>query len=99
MAERYGWINRAIPDAELDTFVGNFVSRVLSFDRKALQTARSIINHAGLSVSAALKATQDTPSPDLRMGRCERAASETARARDRAVGDFVLNLSHYLGSL
>jgi hypothetical protein len=29
-AERYGWINRAIPDAELDGFVANFVRRILS---------------------------------------------------------------------
>ena len=35
-AERYGWINRAISDAELDAFTANFVGRVLSFDRQAL---------------------------------------------------------------
>jgi enoyl-CoA hydratase/carnithine racemase len=29
-AERYGWINRAIPDTDLDAFVGNFVRRVVS---------------------------------------------------------------------
>ena len=33
-AERYGWINRAIPDAELDSFVANFVRRVLSKARE-----------------------------------------------------------------
>jgi hypothetical protein len=34
MAERYGWINRAIPEAELDSFVANFVSRILSKARE-----------------------------------------------------------------
>ncbi|HEX4785096.1 MAG TPA: enoyl-CoA hydratase/isomerase family protein [Candidatus Sulfotelmatobacter sp.] len=33
MAERYGWINRAIPDAQIDGFVANFVRRILSFDK------------------------------------------------------------------
>src|SRR5207237_1191150 len=35
-AERYGWINRAIPDAELDGFAANFVRRILSLERQAL---------------------------------------------------------------
>src|SRR5690348_6539086 len=30
-AERYGWINRAVPDADLDGFVAGFVRRVLAF--------------------------------------------------------------------
>jgi hypothetical protein len=58
-AERYGWINRAVADAELDAFVANFVARVLSFDRQALQTAKSIINHTGLPDPDALQSTQD----------------------------------------
>jgi enoyl-CoA hydratase/carnithine racemase len=58
-AERYGWINRAIADAELDAFVADFVDRVLSFDRQVLRTAKSIINHTGLPDPAALQSTQD----------------------------------------
>src|SRR5580658_6148513 len=30
-AERYGWINRSIPEAELDAFVAHYVRRILSF--------------------------------------------------------------------
>jgi enoyl-CoA hydratase/carnithine racemase len=33
-AERYGWINRAIPDAELDNFVDRFARRLHSLKRK-----------------------------------------------------------------
>src|SRR5271167_275152 len=58
-AERYGWINRAIPDAELDAFVANFVRRVVSFDKQALTAAKSIINATGLPDPAQLQATQD----------------------------------------
>ena len=38
-AERYGWINRAIPDAELDDFVDRFARRIASFEKKALAEA------------------------------------------------------------
>src|SRR5246127_4403898 len=46
-AERYGWINRAIPEAELDGYVGNFVRRILSFDKQVLSTAKATINQFG----------------------------------------------------
>src|SRR5277367_6303835 len=58
-AERYGWINRAIPDAALDGFVANFVRRVRSFDKQALSTAKAIINKSGLPDPVALQSTQD----------------------------------------
>src|SRR5246127_318907 len=58
MAERYGWINRAIPDAELDGFVGNFVKRVLSFDKQALSTTKGILNKTGLPDETQLQTTQ-----------------------------------------
>ncbi|WP_199800708.1 enoyl-CoA hydratase/isomerase family protein [Streptomyces marianii] len=43
-AERYGWVNRALPDAELDAFVDGFASRIARFDQNALSTAKDIIN-------------------------------------------------------
>lgn len=40
-AERYGWINRTIPDAELDDFVDKFARRIASFlKRKHSQKQR-----------------------------------------------------------
>ena len=32
-AERYGWVNRALPDAELDAFVARVARRIASFPR------------------------------------------------------------------
>jgi enoyl-CoA hydratase/carnithine racemase len=58
-AERYGWINRAIPDAEFDSFVANYVRRILSFDKEVLTTAKKTINQHGLPDPDQLQATQD----------------------------------------
>jgi len=44
-AERYGWINRAIPDAELDDFVDRFARRIASFEKKALTGAKRLVGH------------------------------------------------------
>jgi enoyl-CoA hydratase/carnithine racemase len=43
-AERYGWINRSVPDAELDAFTERFATRVATFDWLATKTAKEILN-------------------------------------------------------
>jgi enoyl-CoA hydratase/carnithine racemase len=98
-AERYGWINRAVADAELDAFVANFVARVLSFDRQALQTAKSIINHTGLPDPDALQSTQDI---FFQTFSWEGAKERAPKLRERGIGqmgDFELHLGHHVGSL
>src|SRR3979490_1549397 len=47
-AERYGYVNRALPDAELDNFVDALARRIASFDRGALAAAKSLINQVSL---------------------------------------------------
>ena len=90
-AERYGWINRAIPDTELDGFVANFVGRVLSFDGQALHTAKSIINLSGLPNSAALQSTQDIFFQSFTWEGAKVCRSCASAASDR-LEDFELNL-------
>jgi len=46
-AERYGWVNRSIPDADLDGFVERFAARVAGFDRRLIAAAKEIINQRG----------------------------------------------------
>ena len=50
-AERYGYINRALPDAELDDFVDALARRIASFDRRAIAAAKNLINQVSLSSS------------------------------------------------
>src|SRR5260370_33657497 len=48
-AERYGWVNRSIPDAELDAFVDDFARRIASFEKRPLELAKKLVN-AGVGV-------------------------------------------------
>ena len=98
-AERYGWINRAIPEAELGDFVDRFVRRVVSFDGQALSTAKAIINQCGLPDPAQLQQTQDTffttfgwPGAIERMPKLRERGIGTA-------GEFELNLGDHIGNL
>jgi enoyl-CoA hydratase/carnithine racemase len=47
-AERYGYVNRALPDAEMDGFVDVLARRIASFDRRSIAAAKSLINQVSL---------------------------------------------------
>src|SRR5580765_3716777 len=47
-AERYGYVNRALPDAELDAFVDALARRIASFDQRAIAAAKSLVNDVSL---------------------------------------------------
>jgi len=47
-AERYGYVNRALPDKELDAFVDELARRIASFDGRAVSAAKRLINQVSL---------------------------------------------------
>ena len=47
-AERYGYVNRSLPDSELDGFVDVLARRIASFDRRPIAAAKSLINRVSL---------------------------------------------------
>jgi enoyl-CoA hydratase/carnithine racemase len=50
-AERYGYVNRSLPDSELDGFVDTLARRIASFDRRALIAAKNLVNQVSLPSS------------------------------------------------
>jgi enoyl-CoA hydratase/carnithine racemase len=47
-AGRYGYVDRSLPDAELDGFVDAVARRVASFDRRAIAAAKNLVNQPSL---------------------------------------------------
>lgn len=98
LAERYGFVTRTIDDAELDGFVDGLASRLASFDKPALTTAKAQINRASLP-----------PDADLRAAYAEYAASlgwpefQARRPRvrrliaEKGVEEVERHLGHYIG--
>jgi len=43
-AAQYGWINRAVPDADFESFVDRFAHRVAGWDKAALSMAKKLTN-------------------------------------------------------
>ena len=55
-AERYGWINRALPDAELDDFVAQLARRIASFPADAVRATKQVLNELTLPAADAFRA-------------------------------------------
>jgi enoyl-CoA hydratase/carnithine racemase len=43
-AEAYGYVNRALPDAELDAFVDALANRIARFDKWAIGSTKRLVN-------------------------------------------------------
>src|SRR5215469_4560159 len=52
LAELYGYVNRALPDAELDAFVDALARRIASFDKQAIAETKRLVDIASLPPNA-----------------------------------------------
>jgi enoyl-CoA hydratase/carnithine racemase len=59
-AERYGVVNQAVPDAELDAFVARLAGRLAGLDRRVLADAKALIDEATLPADADLVTAYDS---------------------------------------
>jgi enoyl-CoA hydratase/carnithine racemase len=99
IAERYGWVNRALDDGELDLFVDNLARRLATFDREPLAAAKAQLNRLGTPTAAELRSSNDLFFPLLALPG---AKARRAKVRNLGYGvpsDFELNFGRYLPGL
>ena len=48
LAERYGYVNRSLPDSDLDVFVESLATRIASFDKRAISETKRFVDVASL---------------------------------------------------
>lgn len=97
-AAAYGWINRAIPDDELDAFVGRFAARVGSFDRKAIALAKGLINdRAGLVSTEHLVETESKFFETLTWSETGERIKDLFGRGLQQRGDFERDLGREIG--
>jgi enoyl-CoA hydratase/carnithine racemase len=99
LAERYGYVNRALPDAELDGFVDALAQRIASFDKAAIAETKRLVNLASLPPDAEI-----APEWDAFMASLMRPAAQTrikalmARGFHQP-GDVENRLGYHVGQL
>jgi enoyl-CoA hydratase/carnithine racemase len=98
LAERWGWVTRALPDAELDDFVDTMASRLASFDKTSLASAKAMVNRASLPPDADLIAAYGEFAHSLTLpGFLTRAAGVEAIVAQAGL-DFEYRLGEYIGA-
>jgi enoyl-CoA hydratase/carnithine racemase len=99
LAERYGYVNRALPDSELDGFVDALAMRIASFDKQAIAETKRLVNAASLPTDAEI-----APEWDAFLASVQRPASQNRiktlieRGFHRA-GDVENRLGFHVGHL
>ncbi|MEV4395304.1 enoyl-CoA hydratase/isomerase family protein [Nonomuraea sp. NPDC049607] len=98
-AERYGWINRALPDAELDAFVSRLARRIASFPVEGVRTAKRVLNGLTLPAADAVRADairfRDLVAADATQARVRALFARGLQTR----GPLELDLGERLGDL
>jgi enoyl-CoA hydratase/carnithine racemase len=96
-AAAYGWVNRAIADSELDTFVDNLANRIASFDKKVIATIKSIINERAVNPkNEHIMDTQTRFFATLAQPEAGRRLKSLFEKGFQQNGDLELNLGKYL---
>ena len=98
-AERYGYVNRSLPDTELDGFVDALARRVASFDRRAIAAAKNLVNQVSLPSADRLLDALNSFQTSLTWSEAQQriqALLERGLQRD---GDFEKQWPAMLGTL
>ena len=100
IGERYGFVNRAIPDAELDSFVDALAERMGRFEKRALETAKKMINgRAGVPSEGDLWTSNHILQGVDLWPEAQKAFPKLMTAGFGQVGDFELNMGERIGHL
>jgi enoyl-CoA hydratase/carnithine racemase len=59
LAQAYGYVNRSLPDVELDGFVDALATRIASFDKWAIANTKRLVNAASLPADVEIAAGWD----------------------------------------
>jgi enoyl-CoA hydratase/carnithine racemase len=99
LAQLYGYVNRSLPDRELDGFVDAFARRIASFDKQAIAETKHLVNLASLPPDAEI-----APEWDAFLSSVRRPASQTKIKKLMELGfhrpgDVENRLGHYVGQL
>lgn len=97
-AEAYGYVNRALPDAELDAYVDALATRISRFDKWAIAQTKRLVN-TSLPPDVELGAGWDACIASLGRPAAQKGIKALTNRGFQAPGDVENRLGHHLGEL
>ena len=99
LAQAYGYVNRSLPDAELDGFVDALATRIASFDKWAIANTKRLVNAASLPPDVEIAAGWDACMASIARPAAQGRIKDLFEQGFHKPGDAEDRLGFYLGRL
>jgi len=99
LAERYGYVNRSFPDAELDAFVESLATRIASFDKRAISETKRFVDVASLPPDFEIAPEWDVCLASIMRPAAQERIKKLMGQGFHKTGDVENRLGHYVGQL
>ena len=99
LAELYGYVNRSLPDAELDGFVDALATRIASFDKQAIIDTKRLVNVASLPPDVEIASEWDAFLASVVRPAAQQRIKTLMERGFHKPGDAENRLGYYVGQL
>jgi enoyl-CoA hydratase/carnithine racemase len=99
LAERYGYVNRSLPDAQLDNFVDTLAQRIASFDKQSLGEIKHFVNIASLPPDSEIGAQWDAFITSVQRPAAQRDIKKLMELGLQIKPDVEIHLGRYTGEV
>jgi enoyl-CoA hydratase/carnithine racemase len=99
LAEAYGYVNRSLPDSELDSFVDALARRIASFDKWAIANTKRLVSAASLPQDVEIAAGWDACMTSIARPAAPGKIKTLFEQGFHRPGDAENRLGSYLGHL
>jgi enoyl-CoA hydratase/carnithine racemase len=99
LAERYGYVNRSLPDGELDAFVESLAMRISTFDKQAIAETKHLVDIASLPPDSEIAAGWDACIASMQRPPAQRKIKRLLELGLQKNADVEARLPYYTGTL
>ena len=99
LAERYGYVNRSFPDADLDAFVESLATRIASFDKRAISETKRFVDVASLPPDFEIAPEWDVCIASIMRPAAQERIKKLLDQGFHQPGDVEQRLGYHVGEL
>ena len=99
LAELYGYVNRSLPDSDLDAFVESLATRIASFDKRAISETKRFVDVASLPPDFEIAPEWDVCLASIMRPAAQERIKKLMEQGFHKTGDVENRLGYHVGQL